>query len=313
MKAVFKKMVGATDNSSVKSATSGETKPKDKKKVEQQKKKTVVKPPVGTGKKKETQKAQGKKKNPDNQKTRQESPFVSLGPISREFASTNVLGKKSITVDFNLESGVTDIFYCFSRQEGLIWGKPEKLSSDEYMRVKNILLKKDEVKSKWFEFVSKTLDRLDLDLTKSIPQIHEGEVIKFVKSHYSPLEKTLIDLSLDEWNRIDAKNLSMALGTHRNRINECYPDKSRQLFLQKAIEGKIIKLIDPPAWSTMGIFITTKQSVLNDFKLINKVDPKKAEILQSLNTLLEGSEDVEEFQGEEEKVEESSHQGNDHS
>jgi len=235
------------------------------------------------------------------QRTKNESPFVNLGPVSREFSSTTKLGNKRIDCIFDIETGEVKVNYSFSRQDGLVWGKVETLNSDEYMRIRNQLFNKAEEKSKWLEFVSRLISRLNINLSKSIPKINEIEVIKFVKSHLTPFEKVLIELSLDEWNRIDAEKLSGALQRHENSFEPYYAehDESRLTYMKKMIDGSRKDVIETPPWNSFGIFSTTKATVMRDFKIENKISKSQADLIQSLSSLINADTDQDATEDEE--------------
>lgn len=198
-------------------------------------------------------------------------PLVQFGPILKEFLSSKELVNKEITVKYTHDLNKHEIAVSFKEvlANGVSVSTVRQMSIEEYLAKRNTLLKKKDDSSHFIGFVTKLIDRLGIDLTAAKPNVTFRSVENFVFKHLSPVERVVVNFTIDEYDRIDTRKIPEIMKPSTDVIKNHYGSfKARTEFLIKQInsDGPSADM-EPPNWALNGVTGLSKGVALEALKL----------------------------------------------
>jgi hypothetical protein len=225
-----------------------------------------------------------------------EHPMVQFGPILKEFLSSKELVNKGVTVKYDQVNDHFDIAVSFKRvlPNGVSTSSEINLKIEDYLVQRKSLLKVKDDSSQYRDFVIKLIDRLGVDITHAKPSVQMKSVERFVLKHLSPVERAILSLTDDDFNRIDTSKIPFVMEPSLSVIKENYGGiEKRSQFLVMTIntEGPTTDL-EPPNWALKGVTGFTKGMLMETLKVIHtpQITDEQQQVIDSLATSLFGSD-----------------------
>jgi len=244
-----------------------------------------------------------------------EHPMVQFGPILKEFLLSKEMVNKGIAVHYDQNSDVFDITVSFKKvlENGVSTSNQIDLKIEEYLAQRKGLLRVKDESSHYRDFVTKCLDRLGVDLTHAKPSVAFKSVESFVLKHLSPVEKGILHLADEDFDRVDTRKIPEIMKPSLNVIVDHYGGlNERSRFLVKTIntDGPITDL-EPPNWALNGVSGLSKGVLLDTLRIqhVPKVTDEQRQIIQGITASLfgedQGTQDASQSEDYKEKKEDT--------
>lgn len=234
------------------------------------------------------------------------NPEIQFGPLLREFLFSREMVGQGLSVEYRRETDEYNITVSFKQvlENGVSTSELKTLKFEEYLALRKGLLKVKDESTHFMDFTSKLLERLGMDITKVKPSVSFKSVETFVLKHLSPVEKAILALTSDEYDRVDTDKIPMILRPTEQVVEEVYGGKDqRAVSLVKLIntEGPVTD-IPPPNWVAKGITGMSKGTLLEAIKLTQapSLSEEQRATLEAMKMSLFGEAPL---QGEESKSE----------
>lgn len=208
---------------------------------------------------------------------KKEHPQVHFGPDLKEFLNSKELANQEVSFTYYRKNDSSDLVLTFSKvqENGVSISKPVSLKYEEYLTQKQKLLGIKDDQSHYMGFVERLINRLGIDISQAKPSVQLKSVEKFVSRHLSPMEKIIVSLSEDEYNKIDTGKVPKVLEPTNNVVEKYFGGPvGRQVHLVKCInsDGDQIDDKPPPNWAEYGVLGTSKGYFLEAVKLVATVN-----------------------------------------
>lgn len=238
-------------------------------------------------------------------KNTEKDPIVNFGHVINSFLRADHLGQKKITMEYNhdkaddIESRFDKFTLTFSElnQFGSGYLPPKTISLKEFLSNKDSILKKAVQEPEWIVFCSKLLERLGITITDVPQTLLVKKVISFVKTTLSPIEKTILGLTANEWNRLKLELVREKVKENLVRVNRLFEPYSqatgptvnhRATFIKRVITNTSTVALqwEEPNWLLLGFGSYGKKEFLSAFEFKNELDDKEAEAIESATSAL---------------------------
>lgn len=226
-----------------------------------------------------------------------EHPMIQFGPILKEFLASKELVDKSVHFEYHQVHDEYKIAVSFKTvlANGVSTSKEVSLSIEEYLSQRKTLLKVKDESSHYQGFLTKLIDRVGLDLTAAKPNVTFKSVEVFVMKHLSPVERGIMHLTGEEYDRIDTRKIAGIMKPSMAIIDSHYGSfRLRTEYLVKqinSVEGTADK--EPPNWVLGGVTALSKGVLLDALKLqqVPKVTEEQKALIELLSSNLFGDSD----------------------
>lgn len=225
-----------------------------------------------------------------------EHPMVQFGPILKEFLASKELVDQGISVKYDKGQDQTVIAVSFKKVQpnGVSTSEALELSIEEYLAQRKGLLKVKDDSSHYTAFVAKLLDRLGVDITRAKPSVSFKSVESFVLKHLSPVERTILSLSEDEYSRLDTRKIPEILTPSLALIERAYGGvQKRSETMVKLINttGPVTD-VEPPNWALGGVTGYSKGVLMDTLKIRHQpnISDEQRATIEALATSLLGSD-----------------------
>jgi len=235
----------------------------------------------------------GSVKTENSQLKTNDSAILQFGPIASEFLRSEVLGKKKITAEYSHDTNTWEkITFSFAtlKEGGVSFGETIILSKDEYMAQRAKLVLAPGNRPKWLSFVA-ALFRVQLDITKSEPQVDPKRIFQFIKDNLTPIENVVVNLKQEEYDAVDSKNLAPALKSEYDKIKSHYPNGDREKYLNGIISGTMT-FIPKVDWTKYHMAPYNKASVLKEFRVKNDINEDIMTRVANFSKKFDGDETI---------------------
>jgi hypothetical protein len=217
-----------------------------------------------------------------------EHPMVQFGPVLKEFLLSREMVNRGIAIEYDQSSDQFQITVSFKKvlANGVSTSDEFSLKIEEYLAQRKTLLKVKDDSSHYMVFVSKLIDRLGVDVTHAKPSVAVKSVENFILKHLSPVERAILALQDDDFDRIDTRKIPDIMKPSHAVIISAYGGmSSRSEFLVKTIntDGPVTDK-EPPNWALSGVTGLSKGVLLETLK-IQHVPQITAEQKLTINSL----------------------------
>lgn len=224
------------------------------------------------------------------------NPEVQFGPLLKEFLSSREMVNQGIAISYEHKSGNYEITVSFKKvlENGVSTSGLVSLRFEDYLAQRKTLLKVKDDSTHYMAFVTKLLDRLGVDITHAKPSVAFKSVEGFVLKHLSPVEKVLLSLSDEEYDRVDTKKVPEIMRPSMEVINSTYGGlSSRSETLVRIIntEGPVVDVV-PPNWVLNGVSGMSKGALLDALRIVHKpeISVEQEQTIKALQESLFGSD-----------------------
>jgi len=197
--------------------------------------------------------------------------IVQFGPIVNEFLSSKELVNKRLVIVYDQPENKlsVDFTFCSVLANGVSVDKPKTLNLDDYMAQRNKILKKSDAKSLFVDFATILLERLGVDVTQAKPNVEIRSVRDFIMKHLSPVERVIVQLDKDEYDRIDTTKIPDVLKPTLDVVSKAYGGlEERSVYLVTQINSTDPKPdVQPPNWLANGVVGMSKGLLLENLKV----------------------------------------------
>jgi hypothetical protein len=231
---------------------------------------------------------------------KKDSPHVQFGPVLKEFLGSRELVNKEIAIKFNQNLDKFDINLGFQEvlANGVSTAPQRTLPLGEYLVERAALLKKKDPALSFKGFVTHLFDRIGVDLTAAKPAVEFKSVERFVMKHLSPLEREIVKLSDDEYDRIDARKIPGMMEPTQKVIENHYGSltKRTEFLLSQINSSTAVADREPPNWVLSGVSGISKGVLLESLKIqhVPKLSDEQKQMIDALSHQLFSGLDEEE-------------------